>query len=291
MGKISPCKLIYNKYDTFYYETLEENFIKEISNIVDEKSFKKRNVYLQAISKRYDFVIKSEEYKMIPQEDKDKESFTHISELNLSVRSYNTLIRRGILSIEDLIEFGKSKLEDVTVATLNEIENSIRLYNFQNDPYHAVTFNQKGKETVFKYFSGDSSRVVQSIYATILSMRPGKKTLFKPTFSPGLTELLLLKGYLFLDDITNDYDELIDCLESAGFLNFVNEIRLYEKYKDYKEDDKEKAVATPLYEELNEELAKNNCRTIENTLDYFNNNILDSDNAIYKLVDTLLDVF
>ena len=114
---------------------------------------------------------------------------------------------------EDLIEFGKSKLEDVTVATLNEIENSIRLYNFQNDPYHAVTFNQKGKETVFKYFSGDSSRVVQSIYATILSMRPGKKTLFKPTFSPGLTELLLLKGYLFLDDITNDYDELIDCLE------------------------------------------------------------------------------
>ena len=291
LGKISPCKLIYNKYDTFYYETLEENFIKEISNIVDEKSFKKRKVYLQAISKRYDFVIKSEEHKMIPQEDKDKESFTHISELNLSVRSYNTLIRRGILSIEDLIEFGKSKLEDVTVATLNEIENSIRLYNFQNDPYHAVTFNQKGKETVFKYFSGDSSRVVQSIYATILSMRPGKKTLFKPTFSPGLTELLLLKGYLFLDDITNDYDELIDCLESAGFLNFVNEIRLYEKYKDYKEDDKEKAVATPLYEELNEELAKNNCRTIENTLDYFNNNILDSDNAIYKLVDTLLDVF
>ena len=40
---------------------------------------------------------------------------------------------------------------------------------------------------------------------------------------------------------------------------------------------------------MNEELAKNNCRTIENTLDYFNNNILDSDNAIYKLVDTLLE--
>ena len=291
LGKISPCKLIYDKYDTFYYETLKENFIKEISNIVDEKSFRKRNVYLQAISKRYDFVIKSEEYKMIPQEDKDKESFTHISELNLSVRSYNTLIRKGILSIEDLIEFGKSKLEDVTVATLNEIENSIRLYDFQNDPYHAVTFNQKGKETVFKYFSGDTSRVVQSIYATILSMRPGKKTLFKPTFSPGLTELLLLKGYLFLDDITNDYDELIDCLESAGFLNFVNEIRLYEKYKDYKEEDEEKVVITPLYEGLKEELVKNNCKTLEDILDYFNNNSLDSDNAIYRLVETIVNVF
>ena len=290
-GDYSPYRLIYQRYDDFYYRNLEDTFIHEIGNIVSDEAWYMKNVYLHAITKRYGIVIRSEAYKKTAQDDIDYD--TSIEELSLSARTFNALNSSGINTVYDLRNLDEKELlsiRNLGKKAQQEIEETLHDYDVANSPYNTIYFQRNNEVTVFKYFSGDSEKIAKSIYRNILSIQFGEKTLFDPVFSPGFTEFLLIKGYLFLNDVLNDYNELVHSLQVVGLLDYIDELDLYIKYQNYPEND-DKVVIMPFDKELEAQFSKHIWETTEELLKYGEENDIDEESSIFKLIKAIQKEF
>ncbi len=89
-------------------------------------------------------------------------------------------------------------------------------------------------------------------------MRPGAKIILNVPLSPGLQDILLLKGYLYIEDVYSDSEKLIKQLQEFGFEDFAEEICILKKSQEKPNDD-EKVYIFPMDDEVMEFIQNKEC--------------------------------
>ena len=98
----------------------------------------------------------------------------------------------------------------------------------------AITIQKDGKEIKYKWDNPDKQKIVETLYKDIIDQE--KTTLLKNRYLfPGssktcLNDLLFCMGYLYLEDVNNDLDRLIELFDNE---KFREECDCLKKYKDY----------------------------------------------------------
>lgn len=98
----------------------------------------------------------------------------------------------------------------------------------------AITIQKDGKEIRYKWDNPDKQKIVKTIYKDIIDQE--KTVLLKNRpLVPGrsmayLNDLLFFLGYLYLEDVNNDLDRLIELFDNE---KFREECDCLKQYKDY----------------------------------------------------------
>lgn len=248
-----------------YKHDIHSKLIKEIEEVIDGS--KKDTLFLKRVLKKNSIEI--EVHKRL-----DKEIF--IEDTNLTVRSFNCLKRAGIDTVNELIDLSEDELENILtqvrnlgrkgfeeiVDKLNEIKKSIGQYN-------SVCVVKSGEKIVYKFFDDDLEKISNEIYLEIV----GNRTTIIPDspFSPGLCELLMLKGYLFEDTVFDESEQLKSELVNFGFPEYASEIENIEKFSNMKKREENiKICFLPSGATKEEIQGIDNCKTQDELCAYVN---------------------
>lgn len=149
----------------------------------------------------------------------------NIDKLGLSVRTSSCLKHAGISAISELQELSVEDMAQIRNFNRKCIEEiDAKLGKYTKETSCSLTFNYKGETTIYKYFDYDSARVAMSLYELIFGIDSSKTNVLEAHFSPGLLNILLLKGYIYAEDIYADSDLLKQQLQELEFENYVAEI-------------------------------------------------------------------
>ena len=147
---------------------------------------------------------------------------TTIDELELSMRSYNTLKRNGIHQLQELEErfFGENKypLRNLGKRSYEEILEKYKAYKETRDytVFETLTVKIGNEKDSYKFLSENKESVLKQIFwETIFPQR--KEIILGQKMSPRLLNILLLQGWLYLDDIADNKETVFSYLDTAGF--------------------------------------------------------------------------
>lgn len=246
-------KLFLEKYDDFYSSRLSDLLIEEIISLVENRQ--NRSFYIEKIMKRYDISITNQEgTKEIVDCDLD--------ELELSVRAYNCLKRAGINTFSELAHMSDGELKHVRnlgQRCYDEVKQKMKeLAGVSEDGCNTIVFSYNGDKTVYKYFDVDTQRIAKSIYINLVNMRPGEKIILKVPLSPGVQDILLMKGYLYIEDVYSDSEQLIKQLKAFGFEDFAQEICIFKEMQEKPNED-ERVYICPMDDEVLEFIQNKEC--------------------------------
>lgn len=176
----------------------------------------------------------------------------------LTVRAYNCLIRAGYRTLGEITELSEDELMEIrnlgrkcTEEIKQEINDRVRDGLYIKEPYQTIEIVRNGVKTVYRYFDATIDQIVESIYNDVCNEE--STVLNSPVFSPGLCELLLLKGYFFEDEFLDEAEQLVQELTDFGFPDYANEISSYIKFRQEKETEYDKILLYRLPEALTEE--------------------------------------
>ena len=246
-------KLFLEKYDDFYSSRLSDLLIEEINSLIENRQ--KQSVYIEKIMKRYDISITNQEgTKEIVDCDLD--------DLKFSVRTYNCLKRAGINTFSDLTHLSESELRNIKnlgIPCYDEIKQKINsIAGVPEDGYNTIIYLHNATKTVYKYYDADTRKIAKSIYSNIVNLKPYAGFILNAPLSPGLQDILLMKGYLYIDDIFIDSEKLIQQLQNFGFGDLAEELCILKQCQQKINED-EKIYIFPLNEEVQEFIKTNLC--------------------------------
>lgn len=210
-----------------------EEICEEIKHLLEYGYLGSGTVYLKTIMDRYKLSIKIRKPKS--NDDRDIEA------LDLSLRTYNCLKRAEIYKISDLIgkteedlmrvrNLGKKGLEEV-ITKMQEFESEMEEYLI------SVIFSCNGEKTVYNYLGYTKEKIIKSMFQNIMNICNNKELLIKSDwFSSRLCYFLLLKGYLYVEDVLKDIEILIQHLISFNENECADELKclkpMYEESGD-----------------------------------------------------------
>ncbi|MDE6024565.1 MAG: hypothetical protein K2G45_03840, partial [Lachnospiraceae bacterium] len=256
-------EFLLNNYDDFYSLRLSDLLTEEIASLVENKQ--KRSFYIEKIMKRYEVSITN-------QKDLKKNIDYDLDELELSVRTYNCLKRAGINTFSELAQMSDSELKHIIMSAgapehdrkwericYAEVKRKMKeLAGISEDGCNTIVLTYNGDKTVYKYFDVDTQKIAKSIYINLINMRPGAKIILKAPLSPGVQDILLMKGYLYIEDVYNDSEQLIKQLQAFGFEDFAQEIWYLKKMQEKPNED-EKVYIYPMDDEVMEFIQNKEC--------------------------------
>lgn len=126
------------------------------------------------------------------------------------------------------------------------------------DGCNTIVFSYNGDKTVYKYFDVDTQKIAKSIYVNFVNIRPGAKIILNAPLSPGLQDILLLKGYLYIEDVYSDSEQLIKQLQAFGFEDFAQEICIFKEMQEKPNED-ERVYICPMDDEVLEFIQNKEC--------------------------------
>ena len=201
-------------------QRLQKRLCEELRHLISGNY--KKYIYLSTIMDKNHIKI-----EIIPSTD----PCTSIDEfdLDLSTKVYNFCKRRGIKTLKDLREATESQETSSDNFMINEatkeIESIIQLKLTDIDSeFSTCIIHAETQKIVYKYRPNDEGKIVQAILKELLCFRDNCCNLFKSNFSPGLIDFLLMKGYLYEEDVIDDYNQLCKELANIGFSEYVREI-------------------------------------------------------------------
>ena len=232
-------KSLLEKYDDFYSSRLSDLLIEEIISLVENRQ--NRRFYIEKIMKRYGVSITN-------QKDTKENIDYDLAELELSVRAYNCLKRAGINTFSELAHMSDGELKHVRnlgQRCYDEVKQKMKeLAGVSEDGCNTIVFSYNGDKTVYKYFDVDTQKIAKSIYINLVNMRPGAKIILKVPLSPGVQDILLMKGYLYIEDVYSDSEQLIKQLQAFGFEDFAQEICILKKMQEKPNEDERVYICT-----------------------------------------------
>ncbi len=209
-----------------YIDRLEELLKAEIMGVVRGDGGK--TLYLDNILRKNNIDIVNDTY------DASYDDVT-LDEMGFSVRTYNCLKRAGVTTLNELKDMDSedlAKVRNLGRRCIEEIAEALQKYPRGTDGYNTIIFIRDGERTIYKYLDDDYEKISKSILHMILNKRDAGKDIFLSPFSPGLCELLLLRGYLYEGDVYEDADLLERQLSDFGFGDYAEEIsKLKECFK------------------------------------------------------------
>lgn len=238
-----------------YSKKLLNTFVEEIERLIQYNDCE--NLFLQNVLKRYGVSIRSTNGDDIS-----------IDELGLSIRSRNCLERAGINTVREISALETEdlmKIRNLGRKSIEELIEKTRKYSGEYpDGFHTIGFVYDNKEIIYKYLDGDWNKIAKSIYHKIITLKSDEKTIFNNIFSPGLQEILLMKGYLYIGDIFEDAEKLIKQLDDFGFTQFADELCFM--WESYKAEHKNMNVYF-VDSEIAEFIVENNCISMTDFID------------------------
>ena len=124
------------------------------------------------------------------------------------------------------------------IRSLREI--NMRLEDVNESKELCTVVLLKNEEKIkYKYFLNDIEKIVHSLYADIIGC---EKNIFSLSLSPQLSNILLLKGYIFEEDIFADVDILEEQLRNFGFEDCAEELISWKKFTEI-----DRLPAKPVY--------------------------------------------
>ena len=125
---------------------------------------------------------------------------------------------------------GKKGLEEV-ITKMQEFESEIEEYLI------SVIFSCNGEKTVYNYLGYTKEKIIKSMFQNIMNICNNKELLIKSDwFSSRLCYFLLLKGYLYVEDVLKDIEILIQHLISFNENECADELKclkpMYEESGD-----------------------------------------------------------
>ena len=182
-----------------------EEICGEIKYLLEYGYLSSETVYLKTIMDRYKLSIEIEKHES--NDDCD------IEDLDLSIRAYNCLKQAEINKISDLK--GKTEEDLMRVRNLGRkgteevIEKMQEFESEMEEEIISVIFSCDGEKTVYNYLGYTQEKIIKSIFWNIMNICNNKEVLIKSCwFSPRLCRFLLLKGYLYVEDVLEDINRL-----------------------------------------------------------------------------------
>lgn len=218
-GKLDASMFESEKWNPAYYDRIENVIKSELKSILEKES--QRNMYIANILQRNRVAVKYYRTELLQN--------CTLEELDLSVRSYNCLKRAGVTSLEDLtkrINEDSSflyKIRNVGERTIDEIKKVMQQHKIL-DKFATVEVVHSGEKTIYKFVTDDLEKIAESIYVNELQRNNSESTILHGPFSPGLTEIFLMLGYFYRDDVFQDADSLCNRLQLMGFPAFAEEL-------------------------------------------------------------------
>ena len=136
----------------------------------------------------------------------------------------------------------KQALEDDTLIRslgrkcLDEVLEIIQTDN--GDGFETFSIIIDGQKTIYKYSTQDEEKISRSILKELMQFKVEFCNIFKSSFSPGLIDVLLMKGYLFEEDVIADFGKISQELISFGFENYAQEIEGVKGFYNLSDDNK-----------------------------------------------------
>lgn len=229
----NKCELRYRSYalGNAYIRDMQLKFRDEIKELISGNN--KNSVYLKRVLQKNKIELETTYLK--------KE--IGINEVELSPRALTCLHKAEISTLNELadmseyalkVKFGcyGEKFIDEIFSKLLEIKKHIV-------QYHSVSVVKNGEKVVYKFFDNNLDKVTDEVYREIENNRP---TVFSAEyFSPDLCEILLLKGYLFVDSIIEESEQLKNEMIDFGFPEYAQEIEAVVEF--YKLQNEENGIA------------------------------------------------
>ena len=164
---------------------------------------------------------------------------TDIAEVGFSVRTFNCLKRAGICTLNDLLKKSQEDLMRILifgrscVAEIDELTSRVQLgsnnLNEKEDNEKFITIKVLKNEDIIKYKikSQTKDQLVQCIYDIILEECSEWEPIINYNISFGLLNLLLLKGILFVEDVIEEYEQIISDFANGGYETYVDELNKF----------------------------------------------------------------
>jgi len=210
-----------------YIKNIEFIILKEIEEVISA-NFKRETVYLSEIMNRYDIELEKCE---------DFDSDIAIEDLELSVRAYNCLKRASINTLGELKEAldNGTSIRNLGEKSKEELIDILNNHNY-DDGHKTIAFIKNGQKTIYKYYYEDESKIAKSIFRELLNSLQGYCNLLKSSFSPGLIDILLMRGYLFEEDVIAESEKMISEFKAFGLEKYALEIEQLSSYYNFAED-------------------------------------------------------
>lgn len=265
----SECEMSIEHSNKFKYTLIEE--IEKLIKMSDVEF-----VYLDKIMERYNIEIRNE-----------TKVNCDLIDMGLSVRAYNCLVRGGIKDLATLMNTSDTELEKIRNLGRKCYEEIIeakrKIFELNKSDYITVVLRFNGETVKYKCAGLEAKEIAKTILDEIQTMVLNKKGLFETQLSSRLLEMLLIKGYLFLEDVLEDAILLIEQFENCELVDIATEIKgLF---------DNEKKKNTPVYLYP---AKSNTCKFIKNNnctsaSDFINKAREIEDEDIQNLVQELID--
>ena len=218
-GKLDASMFESENWNPAYYDRIENVIKSELQSILEKES--QRNMYIANILQRNRVAVKYYRTELLQN--------CTLEELDLSPRSYFCLKRAGVTSLQDLTERINEdssflyKIRNAGERTIDEIKKVMQQHKIL-DKFATVEVVHSGEKTIYKFVTDDLEKNAESIYVNELQRNNPESTILYGPFSPGLTEIFLMLGYFYRDDVFQDADSLCNRLQLMGFPAFAEEL-------------------------------------------------------------------
>lgn len=257
-----------------YSDKLKHILINDVEKLINMSDAE--CVYLDKIMERYNIKINNE-----------SKLKGDLMDVGLSIRAYNGLRHGGIDDLETLWNTPDTKLEklrNVGSKTCEEIKALKRkCFELNKNVFTTIVLRFKGETVKYKCAGLEVKEIAKEILDEIQNIESNKKVLFDIQLSSRLLEMLLIKGYLFFEDVLEDAILLIEQFENCELVDIATEI------KELLDTEKKKNTSVYLYPAKSNTckfINKNNCTSASDFI-YKAREIEDED--IQNLVRELID--
>lgn len=219
-------------------------YFEKAEGAIDYKQiiFKELDKYIRGDKYRFDFLDKIMEKNNISVSCPISANYEMISidDLELSVRAYNCLKRAGINTLGDLLSKSAEDMMNVRNMGRKCLEELIRLIKEMNiewtafdelpklvlskEKFTTIHFIRNKECTKYKVNCKNNDELTECIYEMMLQECTKWAPIIDYNLSTGLLNLLLLKGYFFVESIINEYEQIIKDFKLSGYDAYVEEL-------------------------------------------------------------------
>lgn len=220
----------------YYDKQYKEDFI----GILKRKIKKELLIYLKPANNSSLYlnnIIQKNQISIIHYNEKKLSDYVVIEELELTKKMYGICKSRGVNTLRELKEIlpdlyevfgvGEKSIQEVKIK-INEFEELHKGTNRKNRV--EILCNNTKEE--YEYDEFDAEAISDFMYNTLFE-RPYVTSILEIPFSPGLTEMLIFKGYMYESDICLHADLIENMLVDVELSEYAKEIYIFKNYKQF----------------------------------------------------------
>ena len=179
-----------------------------------------------------------------------------IEDMDLSVRTHNCLKRAGIMDLIDLLSLEDEelhKIRNLGDKSIQELQNKMMPYISVKDKvniskinrdYVTIEFTKGYHLKKYKIPKMTKEKISELVYEIMITEYSDWRPIINYNLSTGLINLLLIRGSFFIENILDEYEQIVDELTFLGYIEYLNEFNFFiERFKKYIDSEYSKNIS------------------------------------------------